>query len=403
MSDRPALTNVATLRARARQHLEMGPVTPSYRPDRDVVVKLLNEALATEIVCFLRYKRHAFAATGIHAQAVKAEFNQHAAEEMGHADLLAKRIVELGGLPNFSPHGLLDRSHAEYVEGDALADMIREDFVAERIAIDSYGEVIAYLGTDDPTTRRVLEGILGVEEEHADNLRSLLNRLLRGSALRALQRPRQGLRAPGTQGAVVGFRRASRHEKHERSISRRRGRGRRPGEGADPPHPAQAAATLGAHAAAALRAPSADLPQGRSAGEGRHRGHHHAGEHPVSAASAEGPGARRRRAPGDRVRGQARLAPGLERRRASCARPRRGCRDARRRGRARRACSAGSTVRRRERAPPLTEARAPRRSTQGHAPGEAAARRGAARRGASARAREDFEPSSLRGRRLTPG
>ena len=174
MSDRPALTDVATLRARARQHIEMGPVTPGYRPDREVVLKLLNDALATELVCVLRYKRHYFAASGIHSQAVKDEFLEHANEEMGHADELAKRIVELGGLPNFSPDGLLQRSHAEYVPGDTLADMIREDLVAERIAIDSYGEIIAYLGPDDPTTRRVLEGILATEEEHADDLRSLL-------------------------------------------------------------------------------------------------------------------------------------------------------------------------------------------------------------------------------------
>jgi bacterioferritin len=177
MSDRPSLTNVATLRARARQHLEMGPVIQGYRPDRDVVLKLLNDALATEIVCVLRYKRHYFAATGIHAQTVKAEFLAHAAEEMGHADALAKRIVELGGLPDFSPATLVDRSHAEYVAGDSLADMIREDLVAERIAIDSYGEAIAYLGADDPTTRRVLEEILAAEEEHADDLRSMLEKL----------------------------------------------------------------------------------------------------------------------------------------------------------------------------------------------------------------------------------
>jgi len=176
MSDRPSLTSVATLRARARQHLEMGAVTPGYEPDRDQVLKLLNDALATEIVCVLRYKRHAFAATGIHSQAVKAEFLAHAAEEMGHADMLAKRIVEIGGLPNFSPAGLADRSHAEYVEGTTLADMIREDLVAERIAIDSYAEMIAYVGTGDPTTRRVLEAILAVEEEHADDLRSLLDK-----------------------------------------------------------------------------------------------------------------------------------------------------------------------------------------------------------------------------------
>jgi len=174
MTNKPPFTNVATLRSRARQHLEMGAVTPAYRLDRDIVLRVLNEALATEIVCVLRYKRHYFAATGIHAEAVKAEFLEHATQEQVHADKLAKRIVELGGLPNFSPVGLLDRSHAEYAEGDTLADMIREDLIAERIAIDSYSEVIAYLGTDDPTTRRVLEEILADEEEHAEDLGSLL-------------------------------------------------------------------------------------------------------------------------------------------------------------------------------------------------------------------------------------
>ena len=177
MSEKPSFTDVATLRARARQHLEMGPVTPAYRSDRDVVLKLLNDALATEIVCYLRYKRHYFAASGIHSQAVKAEFLEHATQEQGHADELAQRIVELGGLPNFSPAGLLDRSHAEYVEGETLVDMLREDLVAERVAIDSYSEMINYIGADDPTTRRVLEGILAVEEEHADDLRGLLEGL----------------------------------------------------------------------------------------------------------------------------------------------------------------------------------------------------------------------------------
>src|SRR5690606_11167867 len=141
-----------------------------YRADRDTVVKLLNEALATELVCVLRYRRHYFMAQGIHAEAVAAEFLQHANEEQQHADEIAARIVQLGGAPNFSPDGLSTRSHAEYVEGTDLIDMIREDLVAERIAIDSYREMIDYLGADDPTTRRMLEGILAVEEEHADDL-----------------------------------------------------------------------------------------------------------------------------------------------------------------------------------------------------------------------------------------
>jgi bacterioferritin len=149
-------------------------VTEGYSADRETVIKLLNEALATEIVCVLRYKRHYFMASGINAESVAAEFLQHANEEQGHADQIAQRIVQLGGEPNFSPEGLLMRSHAEYVEGDSLVDMIREDLVAERIAIDSYRELIAYVGNDDPTTRRMMEGILAMEEEHAEDLVSLL-------------------------------------------------------------------------------------------------------------------------------------------------------------------------------------------------------------------------------------
>ena len=174
VSDKPFLTDIKTLRERARQHIEQGAITEGYRADRDTVVKLLNEALATEIICVLRYKRHYFMATGINAESVAAEFLQHANEEQGHADLIAQRIVQLGGEPNFSPDGLSTRSHAEYVEGDSLLDMIKEDLVAERIAIDSYREMINYVNTDDPTTRRMLEGILAMEEEHADDLVSLL-------------------------------------------------------------------------------------------------------------------------------------------------------------------------------------------------------------------------------------
>jgi len=177
MSDKPFLTDINTLRARARRHIEQGAVTEGYRGDRETVIRILNEALATEIVCVLRYKRHHFMASGINAQSVAAEFLQHATEEQAHADEIAGRIVQLGGAPNFSPEGLLTRSHAEYVEGDSLEDMIKEDLVAERIAIDSYREMIAYLGNDDPTTRRMLEGILAMEEEHADDLVSLLEEL----------------------------------------------------------------------------------------------------------------------------------------------------------------------------------------------------------------------------------
>src|SRR6201988_3144403 len=171
------LSDIQTLRKRAREHIAQGAVTPGYHADRDVVLRLLNEALATELVCVLRYKRHYFMASGINAEGVAAEFLQHANEEQGHADLIAQRIVQLKGEPNFNPDGLLTRSHAEYVEGNSLIDMIKEDLVAERIAIDSYREMITYFGNDDPTSRRMLEGILAVEEEHADDLVSLLSEM----------------------------------------------------------------------------------------------------------------------------------------------------------------------------------------------------------------------------------
>jgi len=169
------LTDIKTLRERARKHIEDGAITAGYKADRETVIKLLNEALATELVCILRYKRHHFMASGINAEAVAAEFLVHANEEQGHADLIATRIVQLKGEPNFNPEGLATRSHAEYVEGDNLIEMIKEDLVAERIAIDSYGEMIRYIGDKDITTRRMLEGILAMEEEHADDLASLLD------------------------------------------------------------------------------------------------------------------------------------------------------------------------------------------------------------------------------------
>ena len=147
MADKPFLTDIKTLRERARQHIEKGAVTEGYSADRETVVKLLNEALATEIVCVLRYRRHYFMASGINAESVAAEFLQHANEEQGHADQIAQRIVQLSGEPNFNPEGLLTRSHAEYVEGTDLIDMIKEDLVAERIAIDSYREMINYVNT----------------------------------------------------------------------------------------------------------------------------------------------------------------------------------------------------------------------------------------------------------------
>jgi bacterioferritin len=171
------LSDIQTLRKRARQHIEEGAVTRGYAADRQEVLRLLNEALATELVCVLRYKRHYFMAKGIHSDPVKAEFLAHASEEMMHADLLAKRIVELGGEPNFSPDGLSMRSHAEYAEGDTLNSMIKEDLIAERIAIESYREMIAYLADHDPTTQRMLKEILAAEEEHAEDLASLLEGL----------------------------------------------------------------------------------------------------------------------------------------------------------------------------------------------------------------------------------
>jgi bacterioferritin len=174
MTDKPFLTDVQELRRRARQHIESGAVTDGYRANRETVIKLLNEALATELVCVLRYKRHYFMAQGIHADPIAQEFLQHANEEQGHADEIAGRIVQLGGAPNFSPDGMLLRSHSEYVEGQTLVDMIKEDLIAERVAIDSYTEMIRYVGDDDITTRRMLEGILAVEEEHADDLSSFL-------------------------------------------------------------------------------------------------------------------------------------------------------------------------------------------------------------------------------------
>ena len=173
----PFLSDVKELRRRAREHITQGAVTPGYHADRDTVVKLLNEALATEIVCVLRYKRHYFMAKGIHAEGVAAEFLEHAGDEQQHADQIAARIVQLGGEPNFAPDGLATRSHAEYVEGGSLEEMIKEDLIAERIAIDSYREIVQYLGEKDSTTRRLMEEILAKEEEHADDLANLLEDL----------------------------------------------------------------------------------------------------------------------------------------------------------------------------------------------------------------------------------
>lgn len=171
------LTDVMEIRRRAREHIEQGAVTAGYQADRETVVRLLNEALATEIVCTLRYKRHYFMAQGLVADAVAQEFLEHANEEQAHADQIAQRIVQLGGAPDLDPAGLTSRSHAEYVEGDSLIDMIKEDLVAERIAIDSYREIAHYVGEKDPTTRRLMEEVLAKEEEHAEDLVSLLQRI----------------------------------------------------------------------------------------------------------------------------------------------------------------------------------------------------------------------------------
>ena len=168
------LTDIKTLRERARAKIEEGPITSSYGADREKVIAVLNEALATELVCVLRYKRHYFMADGLNAGPIAEEFLLHANEEMGHADQIAGRITQLQGAPNFDPAGIVDRSHAEYVEGTTLVDMITEDLVAERIAIESYSEIIRWLGDNDPTTRRMMEEILAVEEEHADDLLSFL-------------------------------------------------------------------------------------------------------------------------------------------------------------------------------------------------------------------------------------
>ena len=177
MEKQPFLTDIQTIRRRAREHIEHGAITAGYQADRDAVIKLLNEALATEIVCVLRYKRHYFMASGIHAEPVATEFLEHATDEQTHADHLATRITELNGEPDLNPQGLLTRSHSEYVPGRTLVDMIREDLVAERIAIESYAEMARYFGDRDPTSRRLMEEILAKEEEHAADLSRLLEQL----------------------------------------------------------------------------------------------------------------------------------------------------------------------------------------------------------------------------------
>jgi bacterioferritin len=175
--DQPFLADIQEIRRRAREHMEKGAVTEGYKADLQTVLRLLNEALATEIVCVLRYKRHQFMASGLEAQAIATEFAEHAAEEQGHADLIAERITQLGGEPDFSPQGIATRSHSEYKEGTSLLDMVKEDLVAERIAIESYSEMIRYFGDRDPTTRRLMEEILAKEEEHAEDMRNLIQRV----------------------------------------------------------------------------------------------------------------------------------------------------------------------------------------------------------------------------------
>jgi bacterioferritin len=171
---RPFVTDIEEIRRRARSHMDRGAVTEGYKADRETVVEILNQALATELVCVLRYKRHHYMATGIHSQAVAAEFLEHAKEEQEHADQIAERITQLDGAPDYNPEGLLTRSHSQYAEGNDLVDMLKEDLIAERIAVDSYTEIVRYLGDDDPTSRRMMEEILAKEEEHADDMKTLL-------------------------------------------------------------------------------------------------------------------------------------------------------------------------------------------------------------------------------------
>ena len=169
--------DIEEIRRRAMEKIEEGAVTASYQADRERVISVLNEVLATETVCTLRYRSHYFMAKGVHAPGIEDEFLEHAKEEQEHADRVAKRITELGGVPNLDPEGLATRSHAQYGNGSSLLDMVREDLIAERIAISTYSEIIRWLGNDDPTTRRMIEGILATEEEHADDLAKLMVRI----------------------------------------------------------------------------------------------------------------------------------------------------------------------------------------------------------------------------------
>jgi bacterioferritin len=173
---KPFQTDLEAIRRRARDKMSDGAITGAYTADRDAVVNVLNEVLATENVCVLRYNSHYYKASGIHAQPIAAEFLAHATEEQGHADQVAQRIVQLGGTPNLNPEGLATRSHAQYKEVKNLDEMIKEDLVAERVAIETYSEIVRWIGDGDPTTRRMMEQLLAVEEEHADDLKTLLER-----------------------------------------------------------------------------------------------------------------------------------------------------------------------------------------------------------------------------------
>jgi len=170
------VSDLKKIKARARMHMETGAVTEAYKADSKLVVEVLNDVLATEIVCVLRYKRHFFMARGINADSIKAEFLQHASDEQQHADWIAERIVQLNGEPNFNPEGLAARSHSDYQEGSSLIEMIKEDLIAERVAVESYSAIARWLGDDDSTTRRLIEAILKSEEEHADDLASMLTK-----------------------------------------------------------------------------------------------------------------------------------------------------------------------------------------------------------------------------------
>ena len=171
------VSDLKKIREQARKHMEAGAVTEGYKADREQVVAVLNEVLATEIVCVLRYKRHFFMARGINADSIKAEFLQHANEEQQHADWVAERITQLNGEPNFNPEGMASRSHSQYQEGSSLIEMIKEDLVAERIANKSYSDFLRWLGEDDPTTRRLIVEILKSEEEHAEELANMLTKV----------------------------------------------------------------------------------------------------------------------------------------------------------------------------------------------------------------------------------